>query len=66
MLVTKQFLVTTDLYMKYYGSQLLRATVWLNITSEINIQPSGQFMCMCHGAHTREEQEHADEDINSN
>ncbi len=21
---------------------------------------------MCHGAHTREEQEHADEDVNSN
>ncbi len=23
-------------------------------------------VCDCHGAHTREEQEHADEDINSN
>ncbi len=24
------------------------------------------YVYMCHGAHTREEQEHADEDINSN
>ncbi len=29
-------------------------------------QRATSFLSNCHGAHTREEQEHADEDLNSN